>query len=162
MNKLLFCVLHGRSWCVFIPVPLQVIFASDKDSGLKNITGQMLAEQNSTTLLLTGLKINTMYDISVRAVTGAGPGENVTGSVSTAEDGERDIYSSADNTYMHALAHTCIYMRAHTHPYTHTFIHSCKHTHHTFMHIRAHTPAMHNCLHMKHTPCMLTCVHPSM
>ena len=72
---------------------MQVIFASDKDSGLKNITGPMLAVQNSTTFLLAGLKINTMYDISVRAVTGAGPGENVTGSISTAEDGERDIYT---------------------------------------------------------------------
>ena len=55
---------------------------------MRNITSPELADQNSTTFLLTGLSINTVYDISVRAVTGAGPGENVTNSIRTAEDGE--------------------------------------------------------------------------
>ena len=55
---------------------------------MRNITSPELADQNSTTFLLTGLSINTVYDISVRAVTGAGPGENVTDSIRTAEDGE--------------------------------------------------------------------------
>ena len=51
-----------------------------------NITSPALADQNS--FHLTGLVINTVYEVSVRAVTGAGPGENVTDSVRTAEDGE--------------------------------------------------------------------------
>ena len=74
----------------------------------------MLAEQNSTTLLLTGLKINTMYDISVRAVTGAGPGENVTDSISTEEDGERHTYI--------ALQITPICMHSHTHTHIYSFM----------------------------------------
>ena len=55
---------------------------------MRNITCPELVDQNSTTFLLTGLSINTVYDISVQAVTGAGPGENVTDSIRTAEDGE--------------------------------------------------------------------------
>ena len=66
---------------------VQIFFASSNDLGM-NITSPALADQNSTTFHLTGLVINTMYEVSVRAVTGAGPGENVTGFVKTAEDGE--------------------------------------------------------------------------
>ena len=46
------------------------------------------SDQNSITFPLTGLVINTVYEVSVRAVTGAGPGENVTDFVRTQEDGE--------------------------------------------------------------------------
>ena len=74
---------------MFTPASLQVIFASNRgDSGLRNITSPELAQQNVITFTVTGLMINTMYEISVRAVTGAGPGENVTDSIRTAEDGE--------------------------------------------------------------------------
>ena len=55
---------------------------------MHNITSPALADQNSLTFHLTGLVINTVYEVSVRAVTGAGPGENVRGSVRTEEDGE--------------------------------------------------------------------------
>ena len=55
---------------------------------MHNITSPALADQNSLTFHLTGLVINTVYEVSVRAVTGAGPGENVTDSVRTEEDGE--------------------------------------------------------------------------
>ena len=125
-----------------IPVPLQVIFASDKDSGLKNVTGPMLAAQNSTTFLLTGLVINTLYSISVRAVTGAGPGENVTDSISTAEDGEGDPH-----TCMHKHTHTHSCKRTHTHIHTHTHTHTCKHacTPHTYAHTSL-APAVHACV----------------
>ena len=72
----------------FVCTPLQIFFASSSDSGMHNITSPALADQNSITFHLTGLVINTMYEVLVRAVTGAGPGENVTDSVRTEEDGE--------------------------------------------------------------------------
>ena len=71
----------------FVCTPLQIFFASSNHLGM-SITSPALADQNSTTFHLTGLAINTMYEVLVRAVTGAGPGENVTDSVRTEEDGE--------------------------------------------------------------------------
>ena len=73
--------------CNFVCTPMQIFSASSNHLGM-NITSPALADQNSSTFHLTGLVINTMYEVSVRAVTGAGPGENVTDSVRTAEDGE--------------------------------------------------------------------------
>ena len=141
-----------------IPVPLQVIFASDKDSGLKNITGPMLAAQNSTTFLLTGLVINTLYSISVRAVTGAGPGENVTDSISTAEDGEGDPH-----TCMHKHTHTHSCKHTHTHIQAHTHTHTCTHTRtpHTYTHTSPciSTSRARLCTH-GHTACLPVCVLP--
>ena len=143
-----------------IPVPLQVIFASDKDSGLKNVTGPMLAAQNSTTFLLTGLVINTLYSISVRAVTGAGPGENVTDSISTAEDGEGDPHTCM---HKHTHTHTFMQARAHTHTYTHTRTHTSRHarTPHTYAHTSpcTSTSCAHLCTH-GHTTCLPVCILP--
>ena len=89
LNKLLCCVVHGGVDVYSCSASLQVIFFnSSGDSGLRNITSPELAQQNVITFTVTGLTINTMYEISVRAVTGAGPGENVTDSIRTEEDGE--------------------------------------------------------------------------